>query len=74
MRQEIHLKSENARLEYEYVKLRESSINFLKFEHNELDGLVYDFKINGLKIQEKVCTPHNQTYMYSLRKNGGIIQ
>jgi len=60
--------SKTARLEYEYVKLRESIINFLEFDHNELDGLVYDFK-----IQEKVCTPFRKTHVSTIHKNGGWV-
>jgi hypothetical protein len=47
--------TKNAQKEYEYVKLREKSIDFIEFTNNEIDGLVYDFKIGDKKIQEKVC-------------------
>lgn len=63
--------SKTAQLEYAYVKLRESNIDFLNFADNQMDGLVYDFKIDNLKIQEKVCTPHNKSNFASIHKNGG---
>ena len=46
----------NAQKEYEYTKMRKSKIDFLEFIDNEYDGLVYDFKIGSLKVQEKICT------------------
>ena len=64
--------SKNAQLEYEYVKLREDTIKFINFTSNTMDGLVYDFKINDLKIQEKVCTPKRNSYFVSIKKNGGF--
>jgi len=51
-------------LEQEYVKYREKMISFIKFENNERQGLVYDFMINDLKIQEKVIS-------YNINKNNG---
>jgi len=63
--------SEKALLEYKYVMLREENIKFLNFVHNTMDGLVYDFKIDNLKIQEKVCTPSINTHYISLKKCGG---
>ena len=48
--------TDNCRLEYKYVMLRQNKIKFLNFINNEVDGLVYDFKIDNLKIQEKVCS------------------
>jgi hypothetical protein len=62
-----------SQLEYEYVKIREANIKFLNFIHNEIDGLVYDFKINNLKIQEKVGSVNRKTHIIKLHKNGGII-
>jgi hypothetical protein len=64
----------NAQLEYEYVKLRENSIKFLNFGPNEMDGLVYDFKINNYKIQEKVCSPQGNAHYACIHKSGGHIR
>jgi hypothetical protein len=66
--------SERAKLEYEFVKHREDKINFLNFIDNKMDGQVYDFKINHLKIQEKVCTVlDNGKNFVSLHKSNGYI-
>jgi len=40
--------------EQEYRKLRESKINFIEFNDNHIEGLVYDFTIGEKKVQEKV--------------------
>lgn len=45
-----------AQIEYQFVKLREKHIKFIKFEHTEIDGLVYDFKVDNKKVQEKVSS------------------
>jgi hypothetical protein len=60
-----------SQLEYEYVKHRESKINFIEFTNSEIDGLVYDFKIGDLKIQEKVCQyiKDKQNWTVSIHKN-----
>ena len=65
--------NKNAQLEYKYVKLRENKIDFLNFTNNEIDGLVYDFKIDELKIQEKVCTQKKNSHIAAIGKNGGWI-
>jgi len=40
--------------ELEYRKHREIKIDFLNFNYDEMEGTVYDFKIDELKIQEKI--------------------
>ncbi len=40
--------------EQEYAKKREEKLNFLNFEYDEKGYLVYDFIVNGYKVQEKV--------------------
>ena len=63
----------NCKLEYEFVKHRKNKINFIDFIDSEIDGLVYDFKIKNLKIQEKICTiEKNRTYV-SLHKSAGHV-
>jgi hypothetical protein len=65
-------KSNASKIEYEYVKLRKSKIDFLEFIDNDMDGLVYDFKIGNKKIQEKVCTLRRQTDNFvSIKKGAG---
>ena len=52
--------------ELEYRKLRETTINFIQFQNNEVEGLVYDFKIGDKKIQEKVGSiVHNNPNSFS---------
>lgn len=63
-----------SQLEYEFVKHREEKINFITFIQNEMDGLVYDFKIGDKKIQEKVCSLKNKNNneFVTLHKGVGI--
>jgi hypothetical protein len=42
------------KIEREYSIYRETMITFLIFIRNERQGLVYDFIVNGFKVQEKV--------------------
>jgi hypothetical protein len=68
--------SKNTKTEYEYRKKREEMISFLNFINNEMEGLVYDFKIGNKKIQEKVGGhPHKNTdtYHFSLSKMNGRV-
>ena len=53
--------------------MRESKIKYLKFEYCNYEGTVYDFKINGYKIQEKVGSimKQNGSFGFNLNKNGG---
>ena len=68
--------SPTSQIEYEFVLHREEKIKFIKFTNNEIDGLVYDFKIGTSRIQEKVLSPHkknNNTYVHihkSLTQDG----
>jgi len=59
--------------EQEYRKFREEKIDFLKFEYDNKEGTVYDFKIGKNKIQEKVTCINNETkmVMFQLCKNNG---
>jgi hypothetical protein len=40
--------------EREFYRYRESKIDFLDFTYNDMEGMVYDFKIGEKKVQEKV--------------------
>jgi hypothetical protein len=52
--------------ELEYRKLRETKIDFIEFKNNEIEGLVYDFKIGDKKVQEKVGSiVHNNPNSFS---------
>ncbi len=44
------------KLERDYRIYRETMISCINFIRNERQGLVYDFKVNGLKVQEKVSS------------------
>jgi len=46
--------SKSQQQEQEYRNLRETKIDFIDFINNEVEGLVYDFKIGEKKVQEKV--------------------
>ena len=61
--------------EQEYRKFREEKIDFLKFEYENKEGTVYDFKIGKNKIQEKVTCINNETktVIFQLSKHNGII-
>lgn len=52
--------------ELEYRTLRESKIDFIEFTNNQVEGLVYDFKIGEKKVQEKVGSiVHNNPNSFS---------
>ena len=59
--------------EKEFRKYREEKINFIKFNYENMEGTVYDFKIGYLKIQEKVTLISNDKCRFQLCKNNGII-
>ena len=54
---------------------REEKIKFIKFEYDELEATVYDFKIGSFRIQEKVATINKiaNKYSFQLCKNNGKI-
>ena len=58
--------------EYEFYKLRKSKINFIEFVDSEYDWMIYDFKIENLKIQEKVAwLTKDSGYKSQITKSGG---
>lgn len=65
----------NHKLEYKYKKLREQNLgDIIVFEYPDSESLVYDFKVNGLNIQEKVATQHHEhhgRYQADIRKRNG---
>lgn len=58
--------------EQEFRNLRESKIDFIEFTNNDIEGLVYDFKIGNKKVQEKVgsyCKENNPNmFVFNLNK------
>jgi hypothetical protein len=60
--------------EQEFRKLAESKCPCIKFDYPNNNQMVYDFTINGFKIQEKVGTlrkDRKDGIIFSLHKNGG---
>lgn len=58
--------------EQEFRLFREKQLKFLNFCYDELEGTVYDFKVDGLKIQEKVSGVVNNYCIFHLYKNNGV--
>ncbi len=60
--------------EKEFRKYREQIIDFIKFDDSNMEGTVYDFKINNLKIQEKVSNSNikdkNRCTFFLFKSNG----
>lgn len=64
--------SESQKQEQQYRKIRETTIDFIDFKNNDIEGLVYDFMIDNKKVQEKVGSiTHNNinSYMFNLSKH-----
>ena len=61
--------------EKEYRRYRENILNFIKFDNNKMEGMVYDFKIGDKKVQEKVggLRKGMKSYNFCLWKNNGKI-
>ena len=58
-----------------YRKYREEKLDFIQFDYENMEGIVYDFKIGNLKIQEKVttiCHKNNKCYFQLCKNNGKI--
>lgn len=65
----------NSILEHKYRLLRTEKLPFLTFEKPEKGNQVYDFTVNGYKVQEKVATKFKTKNAYSsgLCKGNGSI-
>jgi hypothetical protein len=61
--------------EKEFYRYRESKIDFLDFTYNDMEGIVYDFKIGEKKVQEKVgCIDKiKNVNVFCLWKNNGKL-
>ena len=60
--------------EKEYRNFRENKLDFIQFDNNNMEGLVYDFKIGNKKIQEKVGgidKNRKSNFIFELVKNNG---
>lgn len=56
--------------EDKYISLRKEKITFLNFE-DAPNYSVVDFKVNGLKVQEKIATKDHNQYIVCLHKSRG---
>jgi hypothetical protein len=65
--------SVSQQLAHEFRQHRERTLEFLVFEYPDDSNLVYDFKVNGKRVQEAVCTRirHKKGVVVHLAKNGG---
>ncbi len=65
--------SEQQKLEQTHRKHREKKLDFINFNYPDENQIVYDFKINNFKIQEKVSTKlkTKNNFVVMLHKNGG---
>lgn len=61
-------KSAFMKIEHQYRMLRERSLPFLQFTHPDYEGLVYDFKIDHKKFQEKVAQHNKKSYSSLIAK------
>jgi hypothetical protein len=61
--------------EKEYRTFRENKLDFIQFDNNNMEGLVYDFKIGNKKVQEKVggiSATRKGNFTFTLVKNNGM--
>ena len=66
--------TQNCKLEWEYRIYRETMITCIPFIRNERQGLVYDFVVNGYKVQEKVGYKKTKNGVsFTLDKRNGKI-
>lgn len=57
--------------EQEFRLYRETMLPYINFIDSHMEGTTYDFKINELKIQEKVAKMNNDKCIFQLCKNNG---
>jgi hypothetical protein len=68
--------SHNSIIECNYRIIRETKIDFITFINNDIDGMVFDFKIGDKKIQEKVGGNKHKninSFEFNLTKMNGRI-
>jgi hypothetical protein len=62
--------------EKDFRNYRENMLYFIHFENNDMEGLVYDFKIGNKKIQEKIGgidKRYPNRFVFCICKNNGTI-
>ena len=60
--------------EQEFRKYRETTLDFIQFQYDNMEGTVYDFKIGNFKVQEKVVkTSDDNKCLFQLCKNNGRV-
>lgn len=61
--------------EQEFKIFRQETIQFIIFYYDEMEGTVYDFKINNFKVQEKVASinKNDNSCIFQLCKNNGRL-
>ena len=58
--------------EQDFINFRKEKIYFLNFINNNMEGTVYDFKIQDLKFQEKIAQISKENrYKFFISKNNG---
>ena len=59
-----------------FRNFREETIKYINFGYDEMEGTVYDFKINNYKIQEKISKKYDKEnrYLFFLCKNNGKLK
>jgi hypothetical protein len=66
--------SDMQKQEKDYREFRVDKCKFLNFEYPTKNGLVYDFIVNGHKVQEKVGSSNIKSVCFCLWKNNGKKQ
>jgi hypothetical protein len=65
------------RREQEYAQKRKQCISFMEFAESSVQGEIFDFTVNGRKVQEKVVglkTGKTHSLMFTLACNNGIMK
>ena len=59
--------------EQDFRKYRESKIDYIPFQYDEMEATTYDFKIGNYKIQEKVTKVNKENrYLFCICKSDGV--
>ena len=59
--------------EQDFRKYRESKIDYIPFQYDEMEGTSYDFKIGNYKVQEKVAKLNKENrYLFHICKSNGV--
>lgn len=67
----------SSKLEHQYRLKRHNELSFLKYEYSDIDNTIFDFVINGYKIQEKVISQRkdriNEQFIIQIKRPGSLI-